>query len=316
VNEAYVRTVRLLLDVLPAVFTNPDFAMKGGTALNLFVQDMPRLSVDIDVVFTPHDASRDVALAAIGVELVAVADRARRMGHRVLAPKTSEGHEAKLFIQAEGVEVKVEVNHVFRGTVLPTVTRTLVPAARQRFSASVDVPVLSSAELYGSKLVAALDRQHPRDLFDVKLMLETGYRWDEATLDCFVVYLAGHNRPMHEVLFPNLKPMAAIFENEFEGMTVRPVEVAELEQARENIVHGLPNALLPRQRDFLLSMARAAPDWTLLPYAHLDRLPALQWKLLNLQKLRRSARRFADQHDELAARLGALRGSGHPPGGH
>ena len=228
-NEAYVRTVRLLLDIAPAVFVNPVFAMKGGTALNLFLQDMPRLSVDIDVVFTRHDMPREAAIQAIGEELMAIRERVTHMGYSVVAPKTAEGHEAKLFIRADDAEVKVEVNYVFRGTVQPIVARKLVPAAQERFTASIELPVLSSAELYGSKLVAALDRQHPRDLFDVKLMLETGYGWDEETLDCFVVYLAGHNRPIHEVLFPSRKPLAAIFESEFDGMTVSRVEVSELE---------------------------------------------------------------------------------------
>ncbi len=305
-NEAYVRTVRLLLDIAPAVFVNPVFAMKGGTALNLFLQDMPRLSVDIDVVFTRHDMPREAAIQAIGEELMAIRERVTRMGYSVVAPKTAEGHEAKLFIRADDAEVKVEVNYVFRGTVQPIVARKLVPAAQERFTASIELPVLSSAELYGSKLVAALDRQHPRDLFDVKLMLETGYGWDEETLDCFVVYLAGHNRPIHEVLFPSRKPLAAIFESEFDGMTVSRVEVSELEGVRERMVHELPRALLPRHHDFLLSMVRAAPDWSLLPYPHLEHLPALQWKLLNLAKLRKSGRRFAQQHEELATRLGAL----------
>lgn len=305
-NESYVRTVQLLLDVAPAVFVNPVFAMKGGTALNLFLQDMPRLSVDIDVVFTRHDLPREDAIGAIGEELAAIRERVSCMGYGVVAPKTGEGHEAKLFIRADDVEVKVEVNYVFRGTVLPPVSRRLVPAAQRRFSASIDVPVLSASELYGSKLVAALDRQHPRDLFDVKLMLDSGYQWEPQTLDCFVVYLAGHNRPVHEVLFPNIKPLDAIFEHEFEGMTIDAVDVAELEAVRVRMLNELPRALLPRQRDFLLSMTRAQPDWSLMPFSHLERLPALQWKLLNLQKLRRSQARFAMQHDELAARLGAL----------
>lgn len=305
-NETYVRTVRLLLDIAPAVFVNPVFAMKGGTALNLFLQDMPRLSVDIDVVFTRHDMQREAAIQAIAEELLAIRERVTRMGYSVVAPKTAEGHEAKLYIRADDAEVKVEVNYVFRGTVQPIVARKLVPAAQERFTASVELPVLSSAELYGSKLVAALDRQHPRDLFDVKLMLETGYGWDEETLDCFVVYLAGHNRPIHEVLFPSLKPLAAIFESEFDGMTASRVEVSELEGVRERMAHELPRALLPRHHDFLLSMARAAPDWSLLPYPHLEHLPALQWKLFNLAKLRKSERKFVQQHDELAMRLGAL----------
>jgi hypothetical protein len=301
-----MRTVRLLLDIAPAVFVNPVLALKGGTALNLFLQDMPRLSVDIDAVFTRHDVPRELAIQTIGEELMAIRERVVRMGYGVVTPKTAEGHEAKLFIRADDAEVKVEVNYVFRGTVLPVEPRRLVPAAQERFAASIDLPVLTPKELYGSKLVAAFDRQHPRDIFDVKLMLETGHQWDKDTLDCFVVYLAGHNRPVHEVLFPSIKPLGPIFENEFEGMTFEAVHLTALEAVRERMLHELPRALSARQREFLLSMVRAAPDWTLLPHPHIEHLPALQWKLLNLEKLRKSGKRFAQQHDELATRLDAL----------
>ena len=306
-NVDYVRTVQLLIDVAPAVFVNPAFAMRGGTALNLFLQDMPRLSVDIDVVFTPHALSRHEALKAIGDELAAVQQRVERMGYRALMPSTGEGNEAKLFIQADDTEVKVEVNFVFRGTVLPVQRRALTVAAQQKFAANIEVPILASSELYASKLVAALDRQHPRDLFDVKLMLDTGRHWDEEMLDCLVVYLAGHNRPMHEVLFPNVKPIETVFENEFVGMTLEPVELQALQSVRSRMLVELPRALLPRHRAFLLSMVRAEPDWTLLKHQHLQQLPALQWKLLNLSRLRKNGKKFAMQHDELAARLDAAR---------
>jgi hypothetical protein len=65
----YIEAVRLLLVAIPAVFQEPRFAMKGGTALNLFVQDLPRLSVDIDVVFTDHKVSREAALRMIASAL-------------------------------------------------------------------------------------------------------------------------------------------------------------------------------------------------------------------------------------------------------
>ena len=55
IDQDYVDAVRLLLRVVPDIFKNEIFAMKGGTAINLFVQDMPRLSVDIDVVYVPRD---------------------------------------------------------------------------------------------------------------------------------------------------------------------------------------------------------------------------------------------------------------------
>ncbi len=155
-------------------------------------------------------------------------------------------------------------------------------------------------------LVAALDRQHPRDLFDVQLMLAGG-GWGEDLLDFFVVYLAGHNRPTHEVLFPNEKPLDAVFEAEFVGMTSAPVDLGELVATRQRLMHELPRALLPRHRQFLLSVVRAEPEWQLLRHAHIAELPALQWKLHNLAKLRKNADKFRLQHDELAARLARAR---------
>jgi predicted nucleotidyltransferase component of viral defense system len=306
-NDAYIRTVQLLLDIAPAVFDTPEFAMKGGTALNLFVQDMPRLSVDIDVVFVRHDLAREDALQAIGAELAAVQKRVAALGHDVELRKNKDGTEAKLFVRSADAEVKVEVNFVFRGTVMEPTRRSLTTAAQKMFSADIQVPVLADAELYGSKLVAALDRQHPRDLFDVQLMLDT-HGWEESLLDCFVVYLAGHNRPTHEVLFPNEKPLEAVFKAEFEGMTTAPVELDALLATRRRMLEELPRSLLPRHCDFLLSMVRAEPAWSLLPYAHLEQLPALQWKLANLYKLKRNTDKFKLQHDELAARLAKARG--------
>lgn len=301
-NETYIRTVRQLLDVTPAVFATSAFAMKGGTAINLFVQDMPRLSVDIDVVFVPHDLKRDDALRAISEELSAAQVRVHALGYEAELRKNKDGSEAKLFVRSPDVEVKVEVNFVFRGTVLRPQLRSLTSAAQQMFAADVQIPVLADAELYGGKLVAALDRQHPRDLFDVQLMLAR-HGWDETLLDCFVVYLAGHNRPTHEVLFPNKKPLEAVFAAEFEGMTMVPVTLDELQATRQRMLTELPGVLLQRHRDFLLSMVRAEPDWSLLPYGHLAQLPALQWKLQNLMRLKKNATKFRLQHDELADRL-------------
>ena len=59
-NQIYLDTARLLTQVAPFVFTDGTFALKGGTAINLFVRDMPRLSVDLDLVFTDHQPSGPV----------------------------------------------------------------------------------------------------------------------------------------------------------------------------------------------------------------------------------------------------------------
>jgi predicted nucleotidyltransferase component of viral defense system len=302
-NQDYIDTVRLLLAIAPLVFKSSHFALKGGTALNLFVQDMPRLSVDLDVVFTDHTLDRESALQAISVDLSAAKSAISAMGYRAVLPTTKSGDDVKLVVEGSGIIVKVEVNFVFRGTVLPAMRRPLTDAAQELFTTDVALPVLDTAELYGSKLVAAMDRQHPRDMFDVMKMLEK-FDWNPTFVDCFVAYLAGHNRPVHEVLFPRKQPLEPAFTNEFAGMTREGVALAVLEQTQDQLMAHLPGALTASHRDFLLSLVSAEPAWELMPFKHMRHLPALQWKLLNLRKLKsRNASRFAAQHDELAEKF-------------
>jgi hypothetical protein len=154
--------------------------------------------------------------------------------------------------------------------------------------------------------VAAMDRQHPRDMFDVLKMIER-FGWHPSFVDCFVAYLAGHNRPVHEVLFPKKLPLEPAFTNEFAGMTRDGVALDLLKETQELLITQLPRALSTSHREFLLSLVRAEPAWELMPFNHLQHLPALQWKLLNLRKLKsRDATRFSAQHDELAAKFKSL----------
>jgi predicted nucleotidyltransferase component of viral defense system len=147
-------------------------------------------------------------------------EQLEKKGMRV--SRAIEGREeTKLIVQRERNQVKIEVNHVFRGTVLPGEQGRLVKNARDLFKADLSVPVLATAELYGSKLVAALDRQHPRDFFDVLGMYDQSGLTPQI-VECFVSYLAGHNRPIHEVLFSRDLEITSVFENEFVGMTSAP----------------------------------------------------------------------------------------------
>jgi len=302
-DKTYIETVRLLLESMPAIFETPRFAMKGGTAINLFIEDLPRLSVDIDVVYTDHQATRVDALQAISHDLEAARQRLITMGLEADVAATQSGDEVKLFIRRGRNQVKVEVNYVFRGTVLAVESRRLGAAARRLFTTELSVPLLATAELYGSKLVAALDRQHPRDLFDVRQLFAHGGLTAEI-VECFVCYLAGHNRPVHEVLFSRDPDLSLAFENEFVGLTMEPVTLAELQQVRLKLKQDLPAALTPNQRQFLLSLVMGEPDWQLMKCPHLSQLPAIRWKLQNLATLKKSnARKFAQQAVELRAHL-------------
>jgi predicted nucleotidyltransferase component of viral defense system len=303
-NKSYIDTVRVLLESAPVIFETPHFAMKGGTAINLFVQNMPRLSVDIDVVYADHAAPRPAALKAIADGLNEARQKLVKFGLEAEVSATREGDESKLFIRRGRIQVKVEVNHVFRGAVLPIETRPLHPEAQRIFTTDLSAPVLAPAELYGSKLVAAMDRQHPRDIFDVRGLYDTtGLTAD--VIECFVCYLAGHNRPVHEVLLSNDLDMAPAFENEFVGMTQDPISLAELQKVRAKLKKQLPAKLTAKHRQFLISLVSGEPDWQLMKCPHLEKLPAVQWKLRNLARLKKSNQaKFAQQAEELRVRFG------------
>jgi hypothetical protein len=302
VNEQYFRTVQLLIAAAPSVFETDAFAMKGGTALNLFVQDMPRLSVDIDLVFTDRTLKRKEALEVISKELQAAKERLEKRGFKADV-RTSGTVEAKLSVSNEYAQVKVEVNIVARGSIMAPRLMGLTAAAREQFAADLTLPILDVAELYGGKLAAALDRQHPRDCFDVKLMYER-FGLTPQFVDAFVVYLAGHNRPVHEVLFARPKDIAQVYEGEFRGMTVMDVPLQQLLDARARLMQELPRALTSGHREFLLSFVRLEPKWELLQYPDVAQLPAIRWKLENLTALKKkSEQRFQEQATLLAERL-------------
>ena len=303
-DKTYADTVRLLLAIVPDVFANDIFAMKGGTAINLVVQDMPRLSVDIDVVYLPWQVPRDTALQAINQELAAIATRVESLSVQTRLVRSKDLGDTKLIVENESSQVKIEVNVVFRGTVLPAERRSLSAKTSDLFGVELEVPILAPNELYAGKLVAALDRQHPRDLFDVWQLYESGGISD-GMVECFVVYLAGHNRPTHEVLFGNDKNIAGEYERAFVGMTEVDCSLETLLEARARLRHELPGRLSAQHKRFLSGLTRAQPDWSLLQCQHAAQLPALRWKLSNLETFRkRRPEDFTAQADALDAGLG------------
>lgn len=305
-DKAYADTVRLLLAVLPDVFANDIFVMKGGTAINLFVHQMPRLSVDIDMVYSPLDLPREAALQAINKELAAIATRIATLGVEARLVPSKDLGDTKLIVATATSQVKIEVNIVFRGTVLPTERRQLCARASELFGVEVTVPILAPDELFASKLVAALDRQHPRDLFDVWQLYESGGITD-GMVECFVVYLAGHNRPTHEVLFSNEKNIAAEYKRAFVGMTEVECSLETLLETRARLQQELPRRLSGQHKQFLSGLTQARPDWSLLQSEHAAQLPALRWKLRNLETFRkRRPKDFAAQTETLDALMSEI----------
>jgi predicted nucleotidyltransferase component of viral defense system len=298
-NQIYLDTVRLLTQIAPLVFADGVFALKGGTAINLFARDMPRLSVDLDLVFPDYTLPREEALASINEAIRSSAARLTARGFLTHTIASADAGETKLIVRRGNVELKVEVNFVMRGTVYPVRNASLSPRASEVLLADLELPVVSLEDMYGGKLVAAMDRQHPRDLFDcLQLFAHEGIT--PAIRRAFVVYLACHNRPVHEVLFPSIRDISQEYERTFKGMTAEPVELSELVAARERLIREIQQGLDSNERKFLISFVRNQPDWSLLGIPHLAEMPGIRWKLHNLGQLSKlSSKKFMTQAEVL-----------------
>jgi predicted nucleotidyltransferase component of viral defense system len=172
VGPPFTEQVRLLVMLLPHVAKQDCFALKGGTAINLFLRDMPRLSVDIDLAYIPVE-DRDTSLAGIDGALFKITNYIERAVPRTsVRSSTLKGTDKrfKLVVSQGSTTVKVEVSPVLRGSVFPTEQRQLSPKAEAEFGFA-KVPLLSFEDLYAGKICATLDRQHPRDLYDIHLLL-------------------------------------------------------------------------------------------------------------------------------------------------
>ncbi len=292
-NNPFYRQVTLLVQLLPIVGQQSCFALKGGTAINLFVRDLPRLSVDIDLAYLPM-TDRDQALAEIdsALKAIAVEIEQRLLDYRVTMQANRETSSLlKLIVSRPDATVKIEVTPVLRGKVYEVEHRTVRSSVEERFGFA-EVPLLSFNDLYAGKFCATLDRQHPRDLFDTKLLLENeGISRD--MMRAFIVYLIGHSRPMSELLSPRAKPLADTFNAEFSGMTSDEVSVDDLASTLPRLVSQLHSSLTDVDREFLLSFKRGVPEWDLLGIPHAQHLPSVRWKLLNLDKMSKNKRKDA-----------------------
>ncbi len=289
-NNPFYKQVSLLVQILPIVGQQACFALKGGTAINLFVRDLPRLSVDIDLAYLPM-VEREQALAEIDSALKAIAAEAeqRLPGINITAqPNPQTGSLLKLNIASHDAKVKIEVTPVLRGAVYEAETRTVRPSVEEHFGFA-EVSLLSFNDLYAGKLCATLDRQHPRDLYDTLLLLDNEGISRELVV-AFLVYLIGHNRPIAELLAPRAKPLAEVYESEFKGMTFGDVGVEALEATLPRLVEMLHASLTDEDKAFLLSFKEGSPNWEHLGIPHIEQLPSVRWKLLNLERMKKSKR--------------------------
>lgn len=284
-TNIYFKQVQLLLEVLPFVNKEECFALKGGTAINMFIRDMPRLSVDIDLMYLPiEDRNASLKNIADAFERIAVDIERTLRGskvHRIY--QRSKEELSKLQVERNGVRIKIETSPVMRGTVRDITKRRVSPKVEEVFGFA-KTGVVHLDDLYAGKLCAALDRQHPRDFFDVRGLLDNEGITD-ALMNVFMVYLISSNQPISKLLRPNFIDLKQIFEDQFVGMTVEMIDLSTLEQTREELVRTIHEKMTDKHKKFLIGVKRGIPDWSLLPFENISELPSIKWKLINLDKM-------------------------------
>jgi len=295
-DNRYYEQVSLLVRMLPIVATEPVFALKGGTAINLFVRNFPRLSVDIDLAYLPLEP-RDEALvnAKAAQQRIAGLINVRSGARAVLQAQKAD--ELRIVVTGSNALIKIEVSPVARGTLHKPENLAVRGSVEDEFGYA-EIPVVSLPDLYGGKLCAAMDRQHPRDLFDVSVLL-AGEGISREIFVGFITYVLSHPRPVNEVMAPHWKPLDEIFHREFAGMTFEPVELQDLLAVRPAMVAALQNHLTEKDCAFLLSFKQGNPDWSLFDYPNAAALPAIRWKLHNIAKLSKNKRKHTEQLKKL-----------------
>lgn len=283
-NKIYLKQAEFLLRVLPHINYEEAFALKGGTALNFFWRDFPRLSVDIDLCYTKVQ-DRESSLIEINDALTKIEERLKRaFGGIKIQQKKIEGKITGLILDWNDALIKIEANTVIRGTIFSIVNKKLCSKAEKTFELTTSVNTVSFEDLYGGKICAALDRQHPRDLFDVKLLLENE-GITPGIIKAFLFYLISHDRPMVEILNPGLQDISQTFINEFKGMTSDEINLDELLDVRKNLIQIVKASLTKEQKKFILSFKNRTPEWELSDIVGIENYPSVRWKLINLERM-------------------------------
>ena len=278
-TQVYAQKVEMLLRLIPIVMEEGVFAIHGGTAINLFLKDLPRYSVDIDLTYIPL-ADRKTSLEDINTHLQSISDKAKKAfkGMHIIP----NFNTSKLLCEYRGKQVKVEVNQTKRGLVGgEAVVTPLSDKAQDEFGLYCEANIVPLTQLYGGKIAAALSRQHPRDLFDVKHM-------DMPLDDCregLIFCLLGSDRPIHESFAPRLIDQREAMVNQFEGMTDIPFSYEDFEETRSRLIADVNQLMTEVDKRFLISFESGKPEWEGYEFEYMKEYPSVKWKQLNLEKL-------------------------------
>ncbi len=293
-NNQYKEQVRLLLRMIPLIYGEERFAIHGGTAINLFLRDLPRYSVDIDLTYIPLE-SREDSLRNINEALRVLGEKIKRAIPNIIINPVPN----KLLCILNRCAVKIEVNGIKRGIIDKAIIVPLCTKAQEEFNIYCKARIVPVTQLYGGKIAAALSRQHPRDLFDFKYMEIADFKDLKYG---FIFCLLGSDKPILESLSPHLIDQSEALRNQFMGMTDTLFTYEDYQHTRLQLIELIHANLTESDKCFLLNFENGEPNWHSSEYEDFKNYPSIQWKQLNIKKLKDSnLKKLKQETSKLAA---------------
>ena len=295
----------LLLQLLDAVRSHPflkdKLVLKGGTALNLFIFDVPRLSIDIDLNYV-GSSDREAMLAerpTVEEALQAVLSREGFSVRRV--PAEHAGGKWQLRYPSaggQGGNLEVDVNFMFRIPLWPLKTMNSRPLGIWR---AVGIQVMDVHELAAGKLSALMSRRQARDLFDCSNLFRLGGLDRDRLRLAFVVYGAMSRKDWRTIAPSDVDFDIADLEQRLIP-TLRAAGIERIQQDHfgKGLVEDCRNflaGLLPftkAEMKFLnrvLNEGEIAPELLTTDEDLQDRIrrhPLLEWKAANVREFRKN----------------------------
>lgn len=286
--EKVVRLTEILNFLNTDTLMKDCLALKGGTAINLTIFDLPRLSVDIDLDFTQNIGREE--MLNVRESLKTTLQKYMNANGYDLSPKSKFPHALDSFVfsytNCSGVKdnIKVEINYSLRTHILPA-ERVKADVLGQ----TVEVRRLAKIELFASKIVALLSRTAPRDLYDIHNMIRQNVfpAEEKELLKKSVVFYRALNDQAAETF--DLLVIDALRPYEIKTMLLPIIhrkEFVDLPLMKQTVKEYLSDLLIPtnEEQEFLRDFAnkRYSPeklfsDTDILDHIHSH--PMVEWKM-------------------------------------
>ncbi|MCA6070392.1 MAG: nucleotidyl transferase AbiEii/AbiGii toxin family protein [Endomicrobium sp.] len=249
-----------------------------------FVRDLPRVSVDIDLAYVGFE-KREIAFKNIDDALLRISNKLNKISIKSTIITCYDGIK-KILCSFGLAEIKIETNYNARGCIYEPVFMPINHKIVEGYGVFLDFRILSVAELYGGKIHAAINRQHPRDLFDIKILLQNEAITPEIK-SAFIYTILIDSGAHYELLNPTVKNQQSAFEKYFNGMSELPFTHQDHEETLKKLIETIHHSLTEKDKAFILNFYSLNPNWELVNIPNLQKLPAVQWKILNLQNLQK-----------------------------